>query len=209
MDSGMNKFVGKCKNCQMAKQPKHSKVGAYSVKLPLTPCYKMFLCGNNCILILVDGFCKYSCLLPLRDMKARNIVKALVYMAWKVFGSPEQLDTDNAKQLKLCFQWGIKHINTSPYYPCPNFVEILNKSIMVTLSFLHNLFMLLTRLCISRDGFSPNKIFLDANSYQAGDLVACSCKKMEHFSAKLCMPYDGPKKILRFLGLVTVLLGDL
>ncbi|KAJ8868287.1 hypothetical protein PR048_029803 [Dryococelus australis] len=51
-----------------------------------------------------------------------------------------------------------------------------------------------------------------ANPYNMSDLVVCRhyvhSRKAEHFSSKLSMPFDGPYKILKFLGPVTVLLGD-
>ncbi|KAJ8885919.1 hypothetical protein PR048_012125 [Dryococelus australis] len=68
--------------------------------------------GNNCILILIDGFSKFCVLLPLRDMEAHNIVKVLFDSVWKTFGSPEQIVSDNASYFNsrvikdMCFVLG-------------------------------------------------------------------------------------------------------
>ncbi|KAJ8883455.1 hypothetical protein PR048_015298 [Dryococelus australis] len=51
------------------------------------------------------------------------------------------------------------------------------------------------------------------NMYKVGDLVVCKqyveSKKAEYFSSKLVLPYHEPIKFIRFLGPVTVLMGDL
>ncbi|KAJ8888810.1 hypothetical protein PR048_008302 [Dryococelus australis] len=137
----IDKFVRECQECQLAKQPQNSKVGHYSVKLSMRPWEKQILY-----------------VIPLRDMKANNVVKALVHRAWKVFGSPEQ--------------WGIKHVNTSPYYPCPNLVERLNKNVKVALHIFHNsdqhhwdtnlpeLNITFNSAPHNTTGYAPSKVFL-------------------------------------------------
>ncbi|KAJ8894240.1 hypothetical protein PR048_006852 [Dryococelus australis] len=99
---------------------------------------------KNCILIFVYGFRKFNILLPLRDMKVGNISKVLIDRVWKIFGGSELLISDNASYFNsriikdMCFELGVKHVNMSPYYPCPNLVEWVNKNIKVALRIFHN-----------------------------------------------------------------------
>ncbi|KAJ8868595.1 hypothetical protein PR048_030133 [Dryococelus australis] len=77
-------------------------------------------------------------------MKVGHIVKALVDKVWKIFGVPEQIVSDNANHFNsrmkkdMCFEWGIKHTNTSPHYPCPNIVERVKKNVKTTLRIFHS-----------------------------------------------------------------------
>ncbi|KAJ8885572.1 hypothetical protein PR048_011770 [Dryococelus australis] len=62
MDKHIANYVNSCKECQLAKQPHNSKVGMHLiVKMPK----------------LMDCLSKFVIILPLRDMKATNIVKVL------------------------------------------------------------------------------------------------------------------------------------
>ncbi|KAJ8879259.1 hypothetical protein PR048_019866 [Dryococelus australis] len=113
--------------------------------------------SNNCIFILVDSLSKFSLFLPLRDIKARNIVQALVTKAWKIFGSPNQIVTANrnyfhSRLIKdMYFQWGLDHVNTncvnvsnakrgeeSNKSSYPNLLEHFNKNVKVTLHIFHH-----------------------------------------------------------------------
>ncbi|KAJ8875664.1 hypothetical protein PR048_023562 [Dryococelus australis] len=138
MEHVIDEFFKNCNECQLAKQPRNRKVGKYSIKVPTRPG------GNNSILILVDGFSKFMLLLLLRDIKAKNIVKSLVEKVWKIIGSPVLIVSDNTSYFNshmmkyMYFQWGIKHVNTSPYYSCPNLVEMINNNLKVALSIFHN-----------------------------------------------------------------------
>ncbi|KAJ8867086.1 hypothetical protein PR048_032948 [Dryococelus australis] len=78
MNQYISKYVKECNNCQLAKHPLNSKVGNYSVELP------------------IGGLSKFTILLPLRDMKAGNISKVLIDRVRKIFGSPKLLISDNA-----------------------------------------------------------------------------------------------------------------
>ncbi|KAJ8876857.1 hypothetical protein PR048_021304 [Dryococelus australis] len=201
--------------------------------------------GNNCILILMDSFSKFTFMIPLWDMKAGNIAKALINKAWQIFADQEQIITDNSiyMRLKTCFEWGVKHINTSPYYPCPNIVECVNEKVKLGSKSPEK------SLAFNSTGFSQCKVFLghelpvpllnvwgippeamEINSSKelediwndtcsnlekartttakryntVGELVVCrhyvQSRKVRHILAKLATPYDGPFKILHFLG---------
>ncbi|KAJ8885664.1 hypothetical protein PR048_011862 [Dryococelus australis] len=65
----------------------------------------------------------------------------------------------------------MKHVNTSPYYPCPNLVERINNNAKLALSMFHSvdqrswdddlpeLNLALNSISHSATGFSPNKVF--------------------------------------------------
>ncbi|KAJ8885479.1 hypothetical protein PR048_011677 [Dryococelus australis] len=128
MNVRIDTSVKECRECQLVKQPVISKVG------PL---------GNNCILILVDGLSKCIIFIPLGDMKAGNIVKALVDRVWSIFGGHETMISDNATYLNsrlVSWGGGGKHIKTSPFYHCPNLVERVNKNIKVGFRIFHTVF---------------------------------------------------------------------
>ncbi|KAJ8889940.1 hypothetical protein PR048_009445 [Dryococelus australis] len=138
---------------------------------------------------MVLVFCVLS---PLRDMKAPNIVKALVDR------SPEQIVSDNESYFnskvtkEMCFCWGVTHINTSPYYPrLKNLVERLNKRVKVALRIFHDadqrrwdsnvpeLNMALNSVPHSSTGFSPSKVFLGRELSVDGNLWGKTCINLE------------------------------
>ncbi|KAJ8875631.1 hypothetical protein PR048_023527 [Dryococelus australis] len=209
-----NKFVKECNECQLAKQPRNSTVGQYSVKI----------CTHSWEKVFIDIYgllSKFLVLPPLRDMKAGIIVKARVDKVLKIVRSPE---------LITCVFNGIKHVNTSPYYPCPNLVDRINKNVKVALTF--------SSVPHSSTSFSQGKVFLGCelplpliNLWGIPPLFlkATSGKELEEIWQKTCVNLekagritpirwvtwwfvDTMYKAIRhsiFLGPVTVLLGDL
>ncbi|KAJ8896597.1 hypothetical protein PR048_001941, partial [Dryococelus australis] len=123
MQQDIVSFVQSCRECQVAEQSLNSKFGPYSVQLPTRQSEKIFIDiygplprsrdGNYCILILCDSFRKFVFMLPLRDTKAGHIMK------------------------DECFEWGIKHINSSPHCLCPNIIERVNKNFKTAVRIFH------------------------------------------------------------------------
>jgi hypothetical protein len=60
------------------------------------------------------------------------------------YGVPKSLVSDNAKVFKskqfsdFCFQWGVKRINTSPYYPQASLAERVMRNLKAALKIFHN-----------------------------------------------------------------------
>ena len=60
------------------------------------------------------------------------------------FGVPKSIVSDNAKVFtsnlfrNMCFDWGIKHITTSPFYPKSNLSERFFRSLKSALTIFHN-----------------------------------------------------------------------
>ncbi|KAJ8881495.1 hypothetical protein PR048_017976 [Dryococelus australis] len=155
----------------------------------------------------------------------------LLIVNGKHMGDPNKIDLDNAnyfnsKVIKyMCLCWGVTHINTSPYHPCPNLVALRifhNADQRRSDSNLPEMNKALNSVPHSSTGFSPtrekkicinlekdrksveqqyNKDRLE-NPFRLTDLVVCwyfaKSKKAEHF----------PTMLIRFLVPVTVSLGD-
>jgi hypothetical protein len=100
--------------------------------------------GNTAILVCVDAFSKFVCMIPVREMTSRNTIKALQEKILASFSFPEVLVSDNAQYFisrefrQFCFGMGIKHVNTSPYYPQPSHAERFNKNLRAALIAFHS-----------------------------------------------------------------------
>jgi hypothetical protein len=100
--------------------------------------------GHTLILTIVDGFSRFSNLVPLRKGTATAIVKALQGRHFSIFGLPTYIVSDNAAVfqsstfLNLCFTSGIRHIRQSPYYPKGNLVERVHRNLKYMSISYHN-----------------------------------------------------------------------
>ncbi|KAJ8887798.1 hypothetical protein PR048_014016 [Dryococelus australis] len=160
----IDEFVKNCNECQLANadttKGKKVFIDIYS-PLPRSRG------ESNCIFILVDVFSKFTLLLPLRAMKDGNIVNRLggenVENPWE----PTACSFRECELFQLRhnerygFQWGIKHVNTSLYYPCPNLVERIKRNLMVALGIFHNVDQRnWDENLPDSTGYSPSKDFL-------------------------------------------------
>jgi len=82
--------------------------------------------GYRYLLVILDSFSNYPCLIPIKDLKCSTIAK-LFFNEWiSKFGAPLQLHSDNApyffgpEMKQLFIQYGIKHSRSSPYHPQSN-----------------------------------------------------------------------------------------
>ena len=82
--------------------------------------------GNRFILGIIDYFSKYVSLIPLKQITAENVAKAL-WKEWiSKFGAPECIHSDNGTNFQsaliseLCVSMEIKRTFSSPYYPQSN-----------------------------------------------------------------------------------------
>ncbi|KAJ4447483.1 hypothetical protein ANN_09490 [Periplaneta americana] len=100
--------------------------------------------GNKVILAMVDSFSKFVWLFPLREMTSKLVIKTLNCQVFAQHDVPESIITDNATVFTsktfndMCFQWGIRHVTTSPYYLQPNLVERFNRNLKSALIVFHH-----------------------------------------------------------------------
>ena len=100
--------------------------------------------GNTGILVVVDSFLKFVWFYPVRRISSQAVVDCLEKNYFPAYGSPDTIVTDNARvfwsrQIKdLCFRWGVKHINTTPYYPQGSLVECVNRDLKSALKRFHH-----------------------------------------------------------------------
>jgi hypothetical protein len=91
--------------------------------------------GNVAILVVTDGFSKLVNFFPVRKMTAASVVNCLLGSYFPAFGTPQQIVSDNAKVFRckvfkdLCFQWGVQHVTTTPYYPQGSLAERVNRNL--------------------------------------------------------------------------------
>ena len=101
--------------------------------------------GNNFILHCVDSLTKYSFAIAIAKKDANSIADALVRNIFCIFGCPQIIISDEAKELlaeinnELNEKLGITHSVTSPYHPATNGqVERKNGYLMNILKMLVN-----------------------------------------------------------------------
>jgi transposase InsO family protein len=91
--------------------------------------------GNTVILVCVDAFTKFVWMTPLRQATTAAAIKALKTTIFSSFSVPEILVSDNAQCFvarefkQFCFDLGIRHVTTSPYYPQPSHAERFNRNL--------------------------------------------------------------------------------
>ena len=147
-------YVRKCVGCQQAKPAQNTAVGMHSASPVSRPLERVFIdfvgplprtrSGNVAILVVVDGFSKFVALFPVRKMTAASAVNCLSKSYFPVFGTPERVVSDNARVFRckafrdLCFQWGVQHITTTPYYPQGSLAERVNRNLKSALKIYHS-----------------------------------------------------------------------
>lgn len=98
--------------------------------------------GNSYIFSCIDTFSRFVWLIPMRKANSDSVIKALKSIFVNV-STPKQLISDNGsiftsnKFKNFCFQLGIRHNTTSPFYPNPNLVERLHRNLRSSLIAFH------------------------------------------------------------------------
>jgi len=78
------------------------------------------------ILVIVDTFSNYPCIVPLKSLRSVEIAKAIEVKWISTFGSPKQIHSDNAPYFsgpeikKMASLYNIQLTHSSPYYPQAN-----------------------------------------------------------------------------------------
>lgn len=99
--------------------------------------------GNRYVLVVVDAFSRFCWLVPSRGVTA-SLTMGHLLRIFTIFGPPKFLVSDNAPAFlsrefkKFCFDNGVKHITTTPYYPQPSFAERVNRNLKAALIAFHS-----------------------------------------------------------------------
>ena len=153
MDKEIRVRVKACPECWKAKPAMNKKLGFLSSDPPKAPMDKIFIdylgplprskSGNSYMIVGVDAFSKFVWLSPVREATSTQAVKFLKNI-FSSFGIPRNLVSDNAKQFvskefhKFCFDCGINHFTTTPYYPNPSMAERILRNVVSALKAYHN-----------------------------------------------------------------------
>lgn len=152
MDRDIKRLVDDCQLCRQAKPNSSPPLGLLNSDRESQPLEKIFIDylgplprtkkGNQYILVAIDGFSRFSWLIPSRNVTAGTTIAHLTNI-FSLFGPPRQLVSDNAPAFRsaqfssFCFTNGVKHITTTPYYPKGSFAERVNRNLKSALIIYH------------------------------------------------------------------------
>jgi transposase InsO family protein len=144
----------KIRVCSMSKPAQNTRLGFLSSEVAQRPMQKPFVdfvgklprskAGNTDILVCVDAFTKFVWLVPVREMTTRTTIRVLRERIFSAFSVPKVLVSDNAQCFMsrefrhFCFEMGVRHITTSPYYPQPSHAERFNRNFRSALISYHS-----------------------------------------------------------------------
>ena len=154
MEADIKQYVRVCEVCERTKPFPNCNVRLHAADVAEQPLQRLFLdfmgpivcsrSGNMVILSVCDGFTKFVWLFPMRKISAKTVVDTLQIHLFGCFGIPESVVTDNASVFRskvfrdMCFHWGIRAVNTSPYYPRGSHVERVHRNLKAALIAYHH-----------------------------------------------------------------------
>jgi len=89
--------------------------------------------------IKLFSFSKFVAFYPVRNITSNIICEILGSQYFTAYGVRKSIVSDSAKVFRLkafynfCFRWGIKRINTTPYYPQGSLAERVNRNLKAAL----------------------------------------------------------------------------
>jgi hypothetical protein len=132
MDIDIRARVRAYNTCELSKPAQNTKLGNLASEVAQRPVQKIFIdyvgkfsrsrAGHTAILVCVVAFRKYVWLIPVFQATTSATIKALKEIIIGSFLVPEVVVSDNAQCFtsrefkQFCFELGIKHVTTSPYY---------------------------------------------------------------------------------------------
>ena len=134
MSQDIEQYCKKCQRCLLAKAGKKtiSPLGNLLASYPLEVLFIDFTVlepssnGSENVLVLTDGFTKYTQAIVTKDQKARTTAKTLVRDWFLKFGVPQRIHSDQGRNFEsqlikeLCSIYGIEKTRTTPYNPSGN-----------------------------------------------------------------------------------------
>jgi hypothetical protein len=128
----ITEYVHCCDLCQTAKLAQFTRVGLHSASPISRATERLFIDfmgtltqskqGNTAILVVLDEFSKFVSFSSVQKISSQVVCDSLKRVFLPSYGMPTSIVTDSAKVFRcmqirdLCFQWGITHKTTTPYY---------------------------------------------------------------------------------------------
>lgn len=144
------KWTRSCTSCQRSKVLRHTRSAPQAFSLPSRRFDHVHIDlvgplppseGFHYLLTCVDRFTRWPEAIPLQDMSAETVSRALVTNWIARFGVPSIIITDQGRQFEsrlftsLMSLLGIKRIRSTPYHPCANgLVERFHRSLKQALT---------------------------------------------------------------------------
>lgn len=151
MNAFVRKYVNACLNCLYYKRTGGQKQGKlHSIEKTPIPFHTLHVDhvgpfersrkGNRYLLVIVDGFTKFTMIEPVKDTKAKRAAKILLDVV-HLFGVPHRVITDRgtaftAQSFKIfCSTYGIRHVLNAVATPRANGqCERYNRTIVASLA---------------------------------------------------------------------------
>jgi len=142
-----------CDLCQTAKLAQFTCVGLHSASPISGATERLFIDfmgtltqskqGNIAILVVLDAFSKFVSFSSVQKISSQVMCDSLKRVLFPSYGMPTSIVTESPKvfcctQIRdLCFQWGITHKTTTPYYMQGSLMEWVNHNLKALVKIFH------------------------------------------------------------------------